>query len=174
MSGMLSVDLSSLDAMMEELGDRAEAAARPAAQAASQVLYEAVVGNVERLGQVTGKLRSAIYQAFSQDNSGPGRATYHVSWNHRKAPHGSLVEFGYTQRYQVRVGKGGQWYTVVRPEMQGKPKPRRNATQAEKDAYYVPLPAPRQVAAKAFVRNAARAFPAAEAAAKKKLLDEIA
>jgi hypothetical protein len=170
---MLSVDLTSLDALLAELGDRAEAAARPAAQAAAQVLYQAVVANVDQLGRVTGNLRNSIYQVFSQDNSSPGHATYHVSWNHRKAPHGGLVEFGYIQRYQVRVGKGGRWYTVVRPGKQGTPKPRRNASQAEKDAYYVPLSAPRQVAAKAFVRNAARAFPAAEAAAKAKLLDEI-
>lgn len=173
MSGMLRVNLAGLDSMLADLGDKAEAAARPAAQAAAQVLYDAVNRNVQQLGQVSGRLRNAIYQVYSQDNSAPGSATYHVSWNHRKAPHGGLVEFGYIQRYEVRMGAGGRWYTVVRPEKQGAPKPGRNASQAEKDAYYVPLPAPRQVAAKAFVRRAASAFGAAEEAAKSKLLEEI-
>lgn len=100
MNGMLRVDLSSLDALMEDLGDSAEAAARPAAQAAAQVLYDAVVRNVAQLGRSTGKLSSSIYQVYSEDHSGPGRATYHISWNHRKAPHGHLVEFGYIQRYR--------------------------------------------------------------------------
>lgn len=173
MSGMLRVDLSSLDALMDELGDRAEAAARPAAQAASQVLYNAVVRNVAQLGRGTGKLSNSIYQVYSEDRSGPASATYHISWNHRKAPHGHLVEFGYIQRYKVYVGSDGQWHTAVRPEMHGRRRPSRSASQAEKDAYYVPLAAPRQVAAKAFVRRAAAAFPAAEAAAKNRLLDEI-
>lgn len=173
MSGMLRVDLSGLNSMLEGMADKADAAARPAAQAASQVLYEAVLRNAQQLGQKSGKLRNAIYQVFSQDNSGPGRATYHVSWNHRKAPHGGLVEFGYIQRYQVHMGSGGTWFTVVRPEMRGKPKPRRGASQAEKDAYYVPLASPRQVAAQSFVRKAASVFPAAEAAAAQRLMDEI-
>jgi hypothetical protein len=57
--------------------------------------------------------------------------------------------------------------------MQGKPKPRRGAPQAVKDAYYVPLAAPQQIAAQPFVRSAADAFPQAIEAARKKLLEEI-
>lgn len=56
-----------------------------------------------------GNLRSAIYQTFSADNSvqggsvasdarpdrtGYSKATYHVAWNHKKAPYGFMVEFG--------------------------------------------------------------------------------
>src|SRR5205085_5719958 len=41
-----------------------------------------------------GALKASIYQVFSKDNSGSGHATYHVSWNAKKAPHGHLVEFG--------------------------------------------------------------------------------
>ena len=26
--------------------------------------------------------------------SGPGKATYHIAWNHQKAPYGFMVEFG--------------------------------------------------------------------------------
>lgn len=170
---MLSVDLSALHSVLDGMADKADSAARPAAQAAAQVLYEAVLGNARQLGQKSGKLVGSIYQVFSHDNSGPGRATYHVSWNHRKAPHGGLVEFGYVQRYQVHVRSDGTWFTVVRPEKRGTPKPRRGASQAEKDAYYVPLASPRQVAAKSFVRRATSVFPAAEAAATQRLLDEI-
>jgi hypothetical protein len=88
-----------------------------------------------------------------------------VSWNHRKAPHGHLVEFGHVQRYASYVGKDGNWYTAVRPEMRGKPKPKRGASQAAKDAYYVKLPAPRQVPAHAPVRRATSKFEQALGAA---------
>lgn len=170
---MLSVNLGALYEELAAMGDQAEHAARPAAQAAAQTLYNAVERNVERIGQKSGRLRNAIYQVYSEDQSGPGRATYHISWNHRKAPHGHLIEFGHFQRYKVYVGSDGQWYTAVRPDMRGKRRPRRGASQAEKDAYYVPLASPRQVAAQSFIRSAASAFPAAQAAAEAKLLELI-
>jgi hypothetical protein len=162
---MLSVDMASLDSMLDAMGDRAEAAARPAAQAASQVLYDEVKRNVSVIPHKSGRLDSAIYQVYSQSNSGEGRATYHVSWNVRKAPHGHLVEFGHIARYVTYIGKDGNFYTAKRPESKGKPKPRRGAPQAEKDAYYVPLPAPKQTRAVAFVRRAQVKFPQALAAA---------
>jgi hypothetical protein len=162
----LAVDMAGLDRMLEEMGADAEAAARPAAQAASQVLYDEVKRNVAAIPRKTGNLERSIYQVYSQDNSGEGHATYHVSWNMRKAPHGHLVEFGHIQRYASYLGKDGNWHTAVRPEMRGKPKPRRGASQAAKDAYYVRLPAPKHIAAQAFVRRAAVKFPqAAQAAA---------
>lgn len=78
--------------------------ARPAAQAGIQVLYEEVKlrapvakkPRTTKKGKVLqpGALRNSIYQVFSKDNSGDGKATFHCSWNHRKAPHGHLVEFG--------------------------------------------------------------------------------
>lgn len=77
-----------LDAMAERIRDDA---VRPAAQASAEVFYREVLA---RVPVKTGKLQRAIYQAFSAKNSGPGEATYHVSWNKRKAPHGHLVEFG--------------------------------------------------------------------------------
>lgn len=162
---MLSMDMSSLDTMLNEMGDEAEEAARPAAQAAAQVLYDEVVRNVGAIPTKTGKLRQAIYQAFSEANSGPGHATYHVSWNVRKAPHGHLVEFGHIQRYVTYIGKDGNYYTAKRPESRGKPRPARTATQAVKDAYYVPLTTPKQVPARSFVRRATSKFPQAVAAA---------
>jgi hypothetical protein len=170
---LLRVDMAGLNDILDQIGDHAEAAARPAAQAAAQVLYDEVGRNVALLGRKTGNLTSAIYQAFSSANSGPGHATYHVSWNKRKAPHGGLVEFGHIQRYVSYVGSDGNWYTAIRPSMRGKPKPTRNASQAVKDAYYVLLPAPKQVAAQSFVRKATSKFDAAAAAAQEKLLEEI-
>lgn len=167
---MLSVDMASVYAMVGEMGDAAEAAARPAAQAASQVLYDEVKRNVATIPAKTGKLGQSIYQVYSQVNSGEGRATYHVSWNVRKAPHGHLVEFGHIQRYATYMGSDGNFYTAVRPEARGKRKPPRGASQAAKDAYYVPLPAPRQVPAKSFVRKAQVKFPQAEQAAADTLL----
>lgn len=140
-------------------------AARPAAQAAAQVLYDEVGRNVAKIGKKTGNLASAIYQAYSADNSGQGFATYHVSWNARKAPHGGLVEFGHLQRYRYYKGADGKIRPMVRPGMEGKPRPSRRASQAIKDAYYVPLPTPRQVPAKPFIRPAASKFNAAIAAA---------
>lgn len=95
---------------LDDLQLRAHAEKRPAAQAAAQVFYEetklrAPVGKAPRKSSNTGKtiypgaLRDSIYQVYSVDNSSDAVATYHVSWNARKAPHGHLVEFG---------GRGGR------------------------------------------------------------------
>jgi Flp pilus assembly protein TadG len=170
---MLSVDMASVTAMLTEMGEAAEAAARPAAQAAAQVLYDEVKRNVAAIPAKTGKLGQSIYQVYSQANSGEGRATYHVSWNVRKAPHGHLVEFGHIQRYATYIGRDGNFYTAVRAEARGKRRPPRGASQAAKDAYYVPLPAPRQVPAKSFVRKAQVKFPQAEQAAADTLLRAV-
>lgn len=162
---MLSVDMASVHAMLDDMGDRAEEAARPAAQAASQVLYDEVKRNVAAIPRKTGRLDQAIYQVFSANNSGEGRATYHVSWNVRKAPHGHLVEFGHVQRYVSYIGKDGNWYTAKRPGVAGARKPGRGASQAAKDAYFLPLATPKQVRAEAFVRRAQVKFSAAAQAA---------
>lgn len=169
MSFSISADLSGLNALLDELGTAAEAAARPAAQAAAQVLYDEVRSNVAKIGKKSGNLERSIYQAFSKDNSGVGKATYHVSWNASKAPHGHLVEYGHLQRYRYFQGSNGQIRPMVRPGMDGKPRPGRRASQAVKDAYYVTLPTPRQVAARPFLRPAASKFTQAIEAAKAEL-----
>lgn len=151
-----SMRLDLADLGMDQLAEGAEEAARPAAQAGAQVFYDRVKANVAKLGRVTGNLASSIYQVYSRDNSAKGRAQYHVSWNQKKAPHGHLVEYGHVQRYVVYIDKRGQWKTLVRPEMAGKPRPKRSAPQSVKDAYYVPLKGgPRVVGAKSFIRAAA-------------------
>lgn len=170
----MDLDTSGIQSLMDQLADKLDEAARPAAQAMAQVVYERVKLNVSRLGKYTGNLDSSIYQAYSQARtSALGAPTYHVSWNPRKAPHGHLVEDGHWQRYAVvRTSKG--WVTAVRPEMQGQPKPKRRASPAEKDAYYVPRPGgPVYVAGKFFVRSAADAFPEARKAAEQRLKQEL-
>lgn len=155
MSGGFRIDVDLGDLGMDALADGAEAAVRPSAQAGAQVFYEAVKTNVNAIGKKTGNLAAGIYQVYSKDNSSKVRAQYHVSWNHAKAPHGHLVEFGHVQRYVVYLDKRGQWKTLVRPSMRGKPRPKRNAPLAVKDAYYVPLKGgPRIVGAKSFMRKA--------------------
>lgn len=169
----VTVDMGGLEVLMGQLGDKADAAARPASQAAAQVLYDEVKRNVAAIPQKTGNLSRAIYQVFSQNNSSVGKATYQISWNARKAPHGHLVEFGHFQRYVSYLGSDGNFYTAVRPGMRGKGKPSKNAPQSVKDAYYVLLPSPKQVAAKPFVRPAVSKFPEASAAAEKVLKDAL-
>lgn len=142
---------ASFDAWADGLEDAVEAAIRPAAQAGAEVLYSAVLRNVSRLGPVTGKLEASIYQAYVKKESGPGRAKYDISWNHRVAPHGHLLEDGFIQKYKVYVGRDGKWYTNKK----------------------APLPAPVQRPARAFVRSAAAYIPQAEAAMQERFFEEI-
>jgi hypothetical protein len=175
MSVAMLLDTSSLNAIVDEIGEAVESAVRPAAQAAADVLYHEVRQNVGKIGRKSGKLAEAIYQAFADGQSAPGVAVYNVSWNAKKAPHGHLLEYGHIQRYAAYIGKDGNWHTAVRPEMRGKPKPKGRASQAEKDAYYVLRKGgPQQVTAQAFVRRARDKFPAALAAAEAELLKRIA
>lgn len=156
-----SIDLSGVESLFDDLGDAAEEAARPAAQAAAQVFYDTAKANVARIKKLSGNLDKAIYQAFSPENSGQGVAEYHISWNAKTAPHGHLLENGHWQRYQVVMTRKG-WVTLARPESAGKKKPRRRASQAEKDAYYLPRPGgPVYISGKAFMRGSLRAEPAA-------------
>jgi len=174
MSFTIKADTSGLNSFLDELEGVVDEAVRPAAQAGTQVLYDEVQKNVSRIGKKTGNLAASIYQVYSKDGSGPGYATYHVSWNTKKAPHGHLVEYGHIQRYASYVGRDGKWYTAKRPEARGKKKPGKNASQAERDAYYVLRPGgPAQIAAQPFVRPAAAKFPQALNAAEAELMKRI-
>lgn len=103
----ISFDTKALEAELDNITAKAEEFVRPAAQAGAAVLYGEVklrvpvgekphifYGTHQRYRFEAGALRDSIYQVFSKDNSGNGRATYHVAWNHRKAPYGFMVEFG--------------------------------------------------------------------------------
>lgn len=160
-----------LSSLLDGLEDDMYAATRVGAQAGAQVLYDQVKQNVAAIGRVTGNLDKSIYQVFDKEESKvvgsrSGRdtyssATYSVSWRTGgpaglpRAPHGHLIEYGYLQKYQTYVNKKGEWKTAIRPEMQGKPKPRGKAA---KDSYYVLRAVPKQVAARPFIRAAASAF----------------
>lgn len=100
----VKADLSGAMAGLDAIVAASNKAVRPAAQAGAQVLYDEVLLRVPVAKRVKvtkggreilpGALKAAIYQAYSKDNSGTDHATYHVSWNAKKAPHGHLVENG--------------------------------------------------------------------------------
>lgn len=174
MSGGFAIALGSADLGLEELNSQALAAARPAAQAGAQVLYDAVTSNVARLGRVTGNLAASIYQAHIDSEERPGHSAYRISWNKKKAPHGYLVEFGYLQRYEMARDARGRFFPMVRPEKIGKPKPKRSAPQSVKDAYYVPRKGgPKQIAGKAFLRSAAGRAGQAQDAMRERFFAEL-
>lgn len=150
----LKVDLNAVNELLHQLAGDIHKAVRPAAQAAADVMYKAVLQNVDAIGSKTGNLRASIYQAFSEENSkavgdGYSRATYHVSWNAKKAPHGHLLEYGHIQKFAVYLGSDGKWYTNKK----------------------APLAHPKQVAARPFVRPAFNRQAEAADAAQAKLLE---
>jgi len=140
-------------------------------------------------------------KSVAAPGGGYEKATYHVSWRTSDAglddngqpirtglpvaPHGHLIEFGWIQRYAVQTDKNGNWKTVVRSEHRkdkktgksksGMKKPKRRASQAEKDAYYVLRPGgPVQHPARPFMRSAyTQAQDAAAEAAIAKILEVI-
>lgn len=117
MSGSLTIDFDSsqLEMALDGLGKEAKAAMYPAVAAGAKVYYdearllapEASKKNhvPVRVSKITGKkyggyditpgqLKNAIYRVYSKDQSNPQKATYHISWNHVKAPHGYWMENG--------------------------------------------------------------------------------
>lgn len=148
----LRVNTQELNEYIGEFTEESRRATRPAAQAGAQVLYEEVKRNVAKMGRKTGNLAASIYQAYSKDNSGPTEATYHVSWNHKKAPHGRLLEWGHIQTHVIRYDKKtGKFWT-------------------DKSA---PLAKPRQIGARPFIRPAIAKFPQAEAAMRERYFEEL-
>ena len=155
---MLKVDfdLGPLLSKMGALEEKIKASIRPAAFAGSDVFYKEVRTRALTIGG-SRRLQAAVYQNFVINSASGVRgdsATYHISWRKQRektnvkaaGEGGSLpyttmgfwIEFGRWQRYMVRTDNNGDWYTVVRPDMKGKPKPGRYASQATKDAYWMP------------------------------------
>lgn len=98
-----SMDLSGINAKLDRLARSASEAARPAAQAGAQVFHDEVRARVpvsakpHKSGKQTlspGTLRRAIYQAYADDESGDGKATYRISWNKTHAFYGRFLEHG--------------------------------------------------------------------------------
>lgn len=147
--------------------DVQEKAVRPAAYAGARILYDEMHLRVP-VGH--GGLKSTLYHWFDDKRSTETKKIYRIGVNMRLSPHWHLVEYGHIQYFVSYVGSDGNFYTAIRPEMRGKPKPRARASIAEKSAYYVPLPGgPRQVAAKPYIRPAfdSRIADALEAAKKR-------
>lgn len=161
------INFDALKTASERVKKSLKGQARPIAQAGADVVYEQVRSNVAALPANTGNLYKSIYQVYSERRSTADRAVYAVSYRtgwgvkaDRKgggtiAPHGHLLEYGWVQRYQVYIDKNGNFKTAIRPENYGKKPPRRRASQAEKDAFYMPRPGgPVQWVAKPFMRPA--------------------
>ena len=75
--------------------------------------------------------------------------------------------------YRYYKDENGQIRPMIRPGMENTRKPGRRASQAEKDAYYVTLPAPVQVPAKPFLRPALSKMEAAMSAAREEIMKRI-
>lgn len=147
-----NIRVKASDLGLKQLKISALSAVRPAAQAGADVFYKEVKQNVGKIRRRTGNLASSIYQVYSKDNSTPSTATYHISWNAKKAPHGHLVEYGHIQRYRVvRDEATGQLITLKSQ----------------------PLPHPVHVAARPFIRPAEVVAPKVEQAIHDRFLKEL-
>jgi HK97 gp10 family phage protein len=104
----VNIDTSGFKAAMAEKKAKIQGATRAMTQAGAEVIYNGARINVPVSDHphmfhgtnaiygpyAPGSLRDAIYQVYSTDNSSASKATYHVAWNHKKAPYGFMVEFG--------------------------------------------------------------------------------
>ena len=98
-----SFDLSGINARLDRVTKAANKSTRKAAQAGAQVYHDELKARVpmsakpHKSGKKTynpGTLRRAIYQAFVEDESNEGQATYRVSWNKTHAFYGKFLEYG--------------------------------------------------------------------------------
>ena len=158
----VSFDLDRLKNDLAEVGLNVDNYVTQAVQAGAQVFYNEMKIKVGSMGQKTGSLYDSIYQ-WRNPTVLPGKAEYRISWRKgrgkikgekqgglARAPHGQLIEYGWIQKYASYTDDQGQWHTAVRPEKRKRtvdgvtiaaaPKPGRNASVAEKDAYYLPRP----------------------------------
>lgn len=69
-----------------------------------------------------GLLRDSIRHAFNKRDSNSNRFVYSVSWNHRRAPHGHLIEFGHWMPYMYGTDGLGNFWTYKDRPMPGGPK----------------------------------------------------
>jgi len=108
----VTTDLSAFVDLMKDVVDASQDAVVPAAAAGAQLIYQATLQatphgkkghwftgtNYKKTGARywfnAGNLRASIYQVLSKDNSGPGFATFHISWNYSKAPYAYMVHNG--------------------------------------------------------------------------------
>ena len=173
----MAFDVDKLTSRIDELSDVMRNNVRPTAQAGAQVFYDEMKLRALTVGK-SRQLQASIYQKFvveSREDALGLSATYLISWRKQKArasikgqpnpsaglPYttmGYWIEHGYVHRYMAVEAKSGpykgQWVTLVRPEMRGKPKPKWNDSRAVKDAYWMPRPGgPLMVPPKPFLRS---------------------
>ena len=178
----MTFDLSKFAAKLDDIRTAASKATRPAAQAGAEVLYNQVLSNVDsmlgRTYPMRMVLRGAIYQAYMDQVSGDLNARYRIGWNHVKAPHGHLVEYGHLLTYQVYWGRDGKFHTRVRPSMlkewlQMKASGVKSVPKARRDEFYIRNPSPRFIAPRPFLRNAASRYDAAFVQMKDRFFAEL-
>lgn len=178
-----SFDAKGVIAGLQALAEKPVELARPAAYAAARTFYDQTVKNAAAISpgeDGTGRLADSIYHVWSKDNATDNKAVYHVSWNKtskRGAPHGYLLEFGYNRRYQAIKLRDGSWITLRSPKARRErwPKPGRGASQAEKDAYWMPRKnGPSYHLGNFFLRNAYRmAYESAVQAAQQEFANQV-
>lgn len=119
-------DPTKINLSLDRLTEAAEAGARAAAQAGAQVFYEEVKARApvgtqaehyfygreakkaakgskrsQAFLMTRGNLKDSVYQYYNKRLSkGRNKAVYSISWNHREAPYGAMVERG-TSRAQA-------------------------------------------------------------------------
>ena len=113
-----SFDFREVASKLDKLTKAAEDSVRPAAQAGAEKFYLRMKINVP---VASGTLQNAVYQAYSRDNSGDGKATYHISVNKKKAPHWHLLEYG-TSRMAARPFIRPTYTAVVNEAMEATKK----------------------------------------------------
>lgn len=111
------IDLRSVFAGLEKLPDVVTHVARSMGVAGGKVYRDAAkalapVGTAEGGSATPGRLQSAIYLAYRDGESTATHVVYSVTWNHKHAPHGHLLEFGHLMPYKSYTGKDGQWYST--------------------------------------------------------------
>lgn len=144
----VKTDFSSALAGLDSLkGSLRTKLARSMAVAGGKVLRdgaieEAPVGTAEGGSITPGLLKSSIYLAYKQDRSNAKLATYSISWNSRKAPHGHLIEFGHWMYFKVYKGADGEWYTNLKAPLEH-PRwvPAQPFLRPALDTYHVPAEA---------------------------------
>ena len=119
------VDISSALAGLAKLaGENRTHLARSMAVAGGQVMRDeakarapvggdlSVQGHQHGESNRPGLLKASIYLAFKDGMSNADHVTYGVTWNHKIAPHGHLVEFGHWQTHKAYIGSDGYWYST--------------------------------------------------------------
>jgi len=105
-------DFAKIAKKLDGITEASKKALRPAAQAGAEIFYlEAKMrvpvsdgshffyGSGSKKSGVrylfkAGNLRDSIYQFYNKSQSTEDKAVYSISWNHKKAPYGYMVEYG--------------------------------------------------------------------------------